>query len=108
MSHYYFLFTYSVSPYSDEDRKVKLADKVRRNIAEIEMDNWQKLEDVETTFTGTVNLQSSTMSGKRDEAEQIVRDALREVIDEHGAYSETWVNVALMVSGLGECITIRI
>ncbi len=108
MSHYDFLFTYSVSPMDDEDRKIKLADKVRRNIAEIEMDNWQKLDDVETTFTGKVNLQNTTVNGKRDEAEQIVIDALREVVDDHDAYHATWVSVALMVNGLGEYIKFKI
>lgn len=108
MSHYDFLFTYSVSPIGDEDKEIKIADKVRKKIAEIEKDGWQKLDDVETTFTGKVNLQNTTLKGKRDEAEEIVKDALREVIDYYDAYHDTWVSVALMINGLGEYVSFRI
>jgi wobble nucleotide-excising tRNase len=97
-----------VSPNGDEDREIKLADKVRKKIAEIERHNWQKLNDVETTFTGKVNLQSISVKDKRDEAKKIVEDALREVVDDYGVYLDIWISVALMVNGLGGTISFRI
>lgn len=108
MARYKFIFTYSVSPNGEEDRKTKLADKVRRKIAEISKSGWKKLDNVETTFAGDITLTSLEVSRRKDEAKNIVENEVRTVIDEYKAYSDIWVNIALMVDGLGEHIEIRI
>lgn len=108
MARYKFILTYSVSPTVEEDRKIKLADKVRRKIAEISKSGWKKLDNVETTFAGDITLTSLEVSRKKDEAKNIVEKEVRTVIDEYEAYSDIWVNIALMVDGLGEHIEIRI
>lgn len=108
MRRYKFIFTYSVSPNGEEDRKTRLTDKVRRKIAEIDKIGWKKLDNVETTFAGDITLTSLELSRKRDEATSIVEKEIRSVIDEHDAYSDIWVHIALMIDGLGEHIDIRI
>ena len=108
MSYYHFLFTYSVSPNGDGDKKTRIADRVRRKIAEIEEYGWKKLDNVETTFAGKIYLTAVGTQEKREDAEKIVTDVLRKVIDEDDAYSDVWVSVALIVNGLGQYIDFRI
>lgn len=107
MSYFNFLFTYSVSPRGDTDLADKAAAKARRSIANIEYEDWIKIPDIETAFTGKLHLSCASIKNKRNEAENIVRDELRKVLDLHNVYSDTWTEVALMVDGLGECILFR-
>lgn len=108
MRRYKFIFTYSVSPNGEEERQTRLADKVRKKIAEIDKIGWKKLDNVETTFAGDITLNSLEASKKRDEAKSIVEKKIRSVIDEHDAYRDIWVDIALMIDGLGEHMDIRI
>ncbi len=104
MPRYKFIFTYSVSPYGDDDkpRKTKQADKVRNKIAEIEKNGWTKLENVETTFAGDMWLTDDETSKMKDQAETIVKEEIRKVIDEHEAFKDVWVHIALMIDHLGK------
>jgi len=108
MPTFNFLFTYSVSPMSDEATKIQKANSTRRQIAEIEKDKWEKLTDVETAFAGEIYLESYIASKQRKEAQEIVSNELKKVIDENKALFDIWVSVALMVDGLGECIEFKI
>ncbi len=108
MSTYKFLFTYTVSPKDSTATKIALADTVRKNIASLKVDEWTKLASVETTFSGVFYLTNSTINGKRTEAEKLVKNTLREVIDKQNAYLQILVDVALMVDGLGEHIEFRV
>lgn len=107
MSHFSFLFTYSVSPRGDTTAADKAAARARRAIANIECGDWLKIPEIETAITGKVFLSCVSIKNKRDEAENIVRDELRKALDFHEAYADTWTEVALMVDGLGECILFR-
>lgn len=108
MTHFNLLFTYSVSPNGDTVAADKAAARARRAISNIEYGDWLKIPDIETAITGNIYLSKIGIKNKRDEAEDIVRDELRKVLDLHEAYFETWTEVALMVDGLGECILFRL
>ena len=47
-------------------------------------------------------LSESTLSKKREEAQDIVWKQFKDVMDSLNAYSDTTVNVALMVQGMGD------
>jgi hypothetical protein len=108
MSHFNFLFTYSVTPRGDTSAADRAAARARRAIANIEYGDWLKIPDIETAFSGKLHLSNISLKSKRDEAESTVRDEIRRVLDLHEAYSDTWTEVALMVDGLGECILFRL
>ncbi|MBA5236682.1 hypothetical protein H2Y54_08975 [Pectobacterium aroidearum] len=108
MSYFNFLLTYSTSPHRDNDIDIRIADKLRKKLAEINEKDWRKLDEVETTYIGKVDLKSAGVDNKRNEAEKIIKDIFREKIDENDAYNYTWVNIALMVNGLGEHIEVCI
>ena len=103
MSCHYFLFTYSVSVAGSHE--VELADKVRRKIAKLEQ--WKKLERVETAFSGELYLIADTVSAKRKEAQSDVKEAINKIVDDSDALNSVYVNVALLVDGLGEYIEFR-
>ncbi len=106
MPKHHFLLTYSVSPCGSGDKESRAADKVRRKIAELE--EWRKLDNVETAFAGQLYLVSSDIEDKRSEAEEDVTKVFRAVVDELDAYSDVWVSVALSVDKLGACIEFRV
>ena len=106
MSGHHFLFTYSVSPNGTDDKEKVAADKVRKKIAEL--NQWEKLEDVETAFVGRLSLSSSNLDDKRSEAVEVVKDVLRDIVEELDAYSDVWINVALSVDGLGKHIEFKL
>ncbi|EKO3807900.1 hypothetical protein NTE05_005175 [Vibrio harveyi] len=106
MPKHHFLLTYSVSPCRSGDKESRAADKVRRKIAELE--EWRKLDNVETAFAGQLYLVSSDIEDKRSEAEEDVTKVFRAVVDELDAYSDVWVSVALSVDKLGACIEFRV
>lgn len=52
MPYCHFLLTYSVQARSSARRYTEKAEEVRRDIAEVDI--WEKMSDVETTFRGEV------------------------------------------------------
>jgi len=98
-----FLFTYSVDPNENTEQFEKAAEKVRRGIANIKYQDWTKLNTVETAFTGSLRLDAIGMIAKRDQAVEIVKEQIRNVMHDTGAFNDLWVYVALLVDGLGEC-----
>lgn len=109
MRAYDFLLTYSVSPSDNDDRAHQnQAARVRQKLNRVEIDNWIKLQDVETAFKGVVYLSDSILAKKRDEAETHIRDELKAVMKSLDAYLETRIEVVMMVQGLGGTIEFHI
>ena len=101
MTTHHFLFTYSISPIEGSDNAAKIADKVRKGIANIESPDWVKLSTVETTFSGRVTLTAETVCEKREEARDIIDRELRGVIDSYKARCDIRANISILVDGLG-------
>lgn len=103
MVNHAFLLTYSVSPSIESDREHQSqAVRLRQKLNRIQLDDWVKLESVETAFSGAMYLSESTLSKKREEAQNLVWKQFKNIMDSLNAYSDTTVNVALMVQGLGD------
>lgn len=109
MANHVFLLTYSVSPANDDHREHQaLAVSLRQKLNRVEIEDWVKLSSVETSFSGHMYLNETIVSKKRQEAQDIVWNQFKEVMDSLSAYRETIVSVALMVQGLGEHIEFTI
>lgn len=105
MTTYSFLLTYSVSPSIEQNRDHQnQAVRLRQKLNRVELDEWTKLESVETAFSGVMHLSDSILSKKRQEAQDIAWNQFKDVMDSLEAYRDTSVNVALMVQGLGDLI----
>lgn len=105
MTKHDFLFTYSVSPFDNDLRRHReSSDNIRKKIAQINEQLWLKLSSVETTFIGTMFLHGATNEAKKKEACDKVTKVIKAVLDEHKAYMEVHVYIALMVNGLGVCV----
>ncbi|RSZ27258.1 hypothetical protein [Acinetobacter bereziniae] len=98
---HYFLFSYSVSP-KKQDYKSD-ADDIRQKIANINEHLWVKNRDVETVFSGRIEL-TGHIDTKRVQAEDRVRNAIKDILFENKCVSKVDVSVALMVDGLGRTI----
>ncbi|ATP49857.1 hypothetical protein ACF8Q9_08470 [Pseudomonas sp. TYF_15] len=109
MASHSFLLTYSVSPYTETDRQHQnQAVRLRQKLNRIEIEEWNKLETVETAFKGVVHLSETTITQKRNEAEDIAWNQIKEVMESLGAYKDTTVHVVMMVQGLGEIIEFKL
>lgn len=94
-----FLLTYSVgNKYAlDEDREK--ADKVRRDIAQLTC--WKKLDKVETTFSGNMDITGVTDSDKKFSAKRKVRDQFVPILVKHGAKNlDVTIYCAIMLAGV--------
>lgn len=107
MTSHKFLLTYSVSPTETAiDRKKKLADKVRDNIADIEVAGWNKLANVETTFSGTINVTGTTDKEKWNSAATEVRRVITQVYrDCEATKNDVTVSYAMLLSNAGNAFT---
>ncbi|KAF5274850.1 hypothetical protein FQR65_LT16880 [Abscondita terminalis] len=92
---------YTISP-KKQDYKSD-ADDIRRKIANINEHLWEKNSDVETVFSGKIELTGHTET-KRVQAEDRVRNAIKDILVENKCVSKVDVSVALMVDGLGRTI----
>ncbi|EPJ6996780.1 hypothetical protein LB169_002308 [Acinetobacter baumannii] len=107
MAKYTFLMTYSVSPFRSNYEQT--ADVIRSRIARLDGSHgWTKLEEVETTFKGTLTLFDPTQEGKRNEAEKEIKEILSSVFDSEYPSHRVWVHVALLVNGLTEIQEFRL
>jgi hypothetical protein len=105
MAIHSFLLTYSVSPTIETNREHQnQAVRLRHKLNRVQLDDWTKLESVETAFSGVMHLSESILSSKRQEAQDIVWYQFKNVMDSLEAYRDTGVNVALMVQGLDDVI----
>ncbi|MEZ9600611.1 hypothetical protein AB4232_17565 [Vibrio sp. 10N.286.46.A8] len=110
MSEQNFLCTYSVKTreqetLSEEKQAQGNADRIRRDIKDL--DEWDNVEDIETTFTGCLNL-SGSIAQKRSEAKSIIKSKMREIVDDYDAYCDVDIECAFMVDGLGKIIKFSI
>ncbi|MCT8869297.1 hypothetical protein AAEH72_16115 [Shewanella xiamenensis] len=106
MKHH-FLLTYSVHPVdSGDSQDVEKANKVRNDIAKIEA--WEKLDNVETVFTGDMSLHGENLA-KRRLARITVEELFVPILENHRA-SKYYVKIscALMVDGLGQPIIFNV
>ncbi|ENB9667494.1 MULTISPECIES: hypothetical protein [Pseudomonas] len=109
MAIHAFLLTYSVSPAIEQDREHQnQAARLRQKLNRVELEDWTKLQSVETAFSGIMHLSQSILSKKRQEAQDIAWNQFKDVMDSLGAYRDTNIHVALMVQGLGELIELSI
>lgn len=98
MSNHNFLLTYSVSPRNANYEEK--ADKIRGKIARIS--KWEKLENVETTFSGKFDLIGDITSKKKD-AIKIVKYEFLEILKEYESFgNDVKIHCAMLVDGLGE------
>lgn len=105
MATHFFLLTYSVSPCDPQkQRDQNHADSLRQKLNRIELDDWKKLESVETAFSGMIRINEAPLEKKREEAQEIVSDKFKEVMRSLDAFTSTRIKVALMVQGLGDVI----
>ncbi|MCK6435953.1 hypothetical protein [Rivihabitans pingtungensis] len=107
MSVHDFLFTYSVSSIGHDDAKAKA---VRDKIAEISIEAWEKLVNVETTFVGKIKLSAIGEYHQREEAEGIIKHVLEGIVKQldNSRHRQTEINVALMVEGLGAAMEFEV
>lgn len=96
-----FLLTYSVkNKYPNIDTDREKADKVRREIAQLTC--WNKLEEVETTFTGNMDINGATDSEKKSSAKKNIRDQFIPILAKHGAKTlDVTIYCAIMIAGVG-------
>ncbi|ELT7225602.1 hypothetical protein [Vibrio metoecus] len=109
MSNYNFLITYSVKalfPQYEDD--VKKANKVRDKISEIS--EWDKLENIETTFKGDIYLyDSDSLQTKKNKAVKEVKDKFLSILKEcQSGRLDVRIDCAMIVDGLGECFIFEV
>ncbi|WP_151714138.1 hypothetical protein [Acinetobacter bereziniae] len=95
---HYFLFSYTVYPKNQNYKSD--ADDIRRKIANINEHLWVKNREVDTVFSGKIELTGLTET-KRVQAEDKVRKVIRDILVENKCITKVDVPVALMVDGLG-------
>lgn len=103
MATHDYLFTYTVSPLVNGTEAD--AQKVRRAIRDIKKNGWEKLDKLETTFAGEIDIPAYSTDGKRSDAKKqvtIVLKAARDSVDVNG--SQVDIHVALLVDKLGSYI----
>ncbi|EPG39526.1 hypothetical protein F907_00829 [Acinetobacter colistiniresistens] len=109
MTSHKFLLTYSVSPTeTTSDTKKKLADKVRDKIADIEIGDWKKAVNVETTFAGTIDVTGVTNKEKWESAAKEVKRVMEQAYrDCEATTKDVAVNYAMLLSNAGEAFSFK-
>lgn len=104
-----YLLTYSIktskfriTPREKEEAQKK-AKAVRDAIADIDHLDWEKVEDVETTFKGSFLMETISPPMKRLKAEEIVTNKFKSILKQEDA-SHYWVSITcqMMVEDAGE------
>lgn len=109
MSYYHFLLTYSVkAQYPDIEDDVKKANKVRDKISDISQ--WDKLENVETTFKGDIYLyDSDSIQAKKNNAVKEVKNKFLPILKEcQSEKLDVRIDCAMIVDSLGECLIFKV
>jgi hypothetical protein len=88
--------------------KEKAADKVRRDIATMRFSDWNKLDNVETTFVGNLELKLAGVTNKRNEALEVIKGQIETVMRNASGYQDVWVHGAFLVDGLGSQVEFSI
>ena len=102
MSTHTFLLTYSVSPIGTDH---KAADVIRARIAKLDCHNrWIKLVGVETTFKGKIDLSYALLENQKKEIQDKITKIIKTVFDEKSKTFGVFIDVAILVDGMGEVI----
>lgn len=80
-----FILTYSVKAQTERDSDIQKATKVRDSIAGL--DYWEKLVEVETTFSGNADITGITDSDKKNSATKQVEKQFLPILEKHNANS---------------------
>jgi hypothetical protein len=96
-----FLLTYSVRASTDIPSDLEKAEKVRNKIAAL--DCWKKLENVETTFTGTMSITGHSDSDKKSSAKTAVKNEFEPILREFKAsFLDVVIYCAIMIESVNE------
>ncbi|MEX5410420.1 hypothetical protein [Atlantibacter hermannii] len=94
-----FLLTYSVEAQTSYDQDIEKANKVRRDIADLDI--WEKIGEVETTFKGRMNISGATESEKKKSAKKVVEEQFLPILRERKAGSyDVKIHCALMTGNI--------
>ncbi|MCK7343278.1 hypothetical protein [Enterobacter kobei] len=97
----YFLLTYSVTAPYKLDSDIAKANNVRDAIAEV--DEWKKLEKVETTFSGIMEIPDTTETEKRRAAKRNVKNVFKPILQRYEAEElDVSIYCAIMVEDMGD------
>lgn len=99
-----FLFTYSIVALDLTNESQELANSIRQKLNKSKISNWNKLDNVETAFSGSLTIKSASTKEMRKDAMLVIKNELRTVVRHFEAGLDVQVYVALMVQGLGETI----
>lgn len=104
-----FLMTYSVKAQTERDADIDKAEAVRRQIAKIKEDKWEKIPNIETTFWGQIPEKGSTNEEKMQAASEIVETVFMPILEEEKAYGKSVkIICAMMIASMKHPFTIEI
>lgn len=103
-----FMFSYSVKVKRESDAHEKVAQAVRAKIARISNIDWTKLDEVETTIKGLMNISGDNLEARRKCAQRIVNKELAFILDDVHLDYLPRIHVALSVDGLGDAILFEV
>ncbi|KJF86537.1 hypothetical protein [Photobacterium phosphoreum] len=81
----FYLLTYSVNPFTNLDSDKEKANKVRAKIADISHNDWNKSENVETTFKGSFIVNGITREQKEAASKDFVKEQFVHILREYDA-----------------------
>lgn len=104
----YFMLAYSVHQSAPNSKRAEdFADFVRNKIAEFKND-WNKVEHIETTFTGILTVTGTTEADRKMDARNQIRAKIKPILKEVPEMYRPTVNVALMVEDNGNFIEFEV
>lgn len=102
--HCYFMLTYSVHQKNPTNQRCEhYADFVRNEIAEFR-NEWNKVENIETTFTGILTVTGVTDAERKADARKQVRAKISPILKKVPEVYMPTVNIALMLEDNGNFI----
>ncbi|ORJ47806.1 hypothetical protein B2M27_23945 [Kluyvera intermedia] len=105
----HFLMTYTVKAQTGRQSDIDKAEAVRRQIANIKMDKWEKTPDVETTFWGEIPKKGATDEEKMNAACDVVESLFMPILEEEKAsIKSVKILCAMMISSMTTPFTIEI
>lgn len=104
----YFMLTYSVHQSApNSQRAEESADSVRNKIAEFKRE-WDKVDQIETTFTGVMAVTGTNETDRKADARNQIRAKIKPILKEVPESYRPTVNVALMIEDNGNFIEFEV
>ncbi|MFY1664379.1 hypothetical protein [Pseudomonas sp. Pseu.R1] len=98
------MLTYSVHQSIAKSQKAEdFADFVRKEMANFD-DDWDKVDHIETTFTGILTANGVSEAGRKEHARKQICEKIEPILDRVPAQYRPTVNVALMLESNGKFI----